>query len=56
MTENNQKGFLTELQCELFFTEKNILLSKPIVQDSRYDYIIDMTNNYKGDGNLKNMW
>ena len=23
---------------------------------SRYDYIIDMTNNYKGDGNLKNMW
>ena len=23
---------------------------------SRYDYIIDMSNNYKGDGNLKNMW
>ena len=23
---------------------------------SRYDYIIDMTNNYKGDGNLKKMW
>ncbi len=22
----------------------------------RYDYIIDMSNNYKGDGNLKNMW
>lgn len=42
MTENNQKGFLTELQCELFFTEKNILLSKPIVQDSRYDYIMEV--------------
>lgn len=23
---------------------------------SRYDYIIDMSKNYKGDGNLKNMW
>ena len=23
---------------------------------SRYDYIIDMSNNYKGDGNLKSMW
>ena len=22
----------------------------------RYDYIIDMTDNYKGDGNLRNMW
>lgn len=22
----------------------------------RYDYIIDMSNNYKGDGNLRNMW
>lgn len=42
MTDNNQKGFITELQCELFFTQKNILLSKPITQDSRYDYIADI--------------
>ena len=41
MTENNQKGFLTELQCELFFIQHQLLLSKPIIQDSRYDYILD---------------
>lgn len=35
---------MTELQCELFFTEKNILLSKPITQDSRYDYIADINH------------
>ena len=41
MTENNQKGFLTELQCELYFNSKGILLSKPIMADSRYDYIME---------------
>lgn len=41
MTENNQKGFLTELQCELYFISKGILLSKPIMADSRYDYIME---------------
>lgn len=41
MTENNQKGLLTELQCELYFSSKNLLLSKPICQDSRYDYVLD---------------
>ena len=41
MTENNQKGLLTELQCELYFTSNNLLLSQPISQDSRYDYILD---------------
>ena len=44
MTDNNKKGLLTELHCELYFSEKNILLSKPINTDSRYDYIMD----YKG--------
>jgi hypothetical protein len=44
MTENNQKGFLTELQCELFFTQHKLLLSKPIIQDSRYDYILDLNS------------
>lgn len=41
MTENNKKGLLTELYCELYFSKNNILLSKPITQDSRYDYIMD---------------
>ena len=44
MTENNQKGFITELQCELYFTQKGLLLSKPILQDSRYDYILDVNH------------
>ena len=46
MTESNQKGLLTELQCELFFTSRKILLSKPITQDSRYDYIADYNNHF----------
>lgn len=41
MTDNNQKGALTELQCELFFLSQKILLSKPVITDSRYDYIMD---------------
>lgn len=41
MTDNNQKGALTELQCELFFLSRKILLSKPVIADSRYDYIMD---------------
>lgn len=41
MTSNNQKGRITEIQCELYFTQNNILLSKPICQDSRYDYIME---------------
>ena len=41
MTKNNQKGLLTELNCEICFTKRNILLSKPISQDSKYDYIME---------------
>lgn len=41
MTDNNQKGYLTELYFEMFCTQRKILLSKPIIQDSRYDYIME---------------
>lgn len=41
MTDSNQKGLITELFCELFFTKNKIMLSKPIAQDSRYDYIME---------------
>lgn len=41
MTDNNQKGALTELQCELCFLSRKILLSEPIIADSKYDYIMD---------------
>ena len=41
MTDSNQRGVLTELHYELFCTERKILLSKPIIQDSRYDYVME---------------
>lgn len=42
MIESSQKGLLTELQCQADFTELGILLSQPITQDSRYDFIADI--------------
>ena len=42
MQDNTIKGVLTELQCQKDFIEKGILVSKPIVQDSRYDFIADI--------------
>lgn len=46
MNETKQKGLITELQCELAFSELGILLSKPIVEDSRYDYVADLGNHF----------
>ena len=42
MQENTIKGTLTELQCQKDFIQKGILVSQPIVQDSKYDFIIDL--------------
>lgn len=42
MIESSQKGLLTELQCQADFTGLGILLSQPITQDSRYDFIADI--------------
>ena len=42
MQENIKKGLLTELQCELDFTNLGYVVSKPITADSRYDYIVDI--------------
>lgn len=42
MKENTKKGLLTELQCELDFSKKGFVVSKPITADSRYDYIVDI--------------
>lgn len=44
MQENTIKGTLTELQCQKDFIQKGILISQPIVQDSKYDFIIDFNN------------
>lgn len=35
-------GLSTEIQCQLAFTQLNIVLSKPITTDSRYDFIADV--------------
>lgn len=37
-----QKGLLTELQCQKDFSNLGILLSQPIVNDSRYDFLADI--------------
>ena len=42
MIDSSQKGLLTELQCQADFTRLGILLSQPITQDSRYDFIADI--------------
>lgn len=42
MHNNIQKGLLTELHCQIDFSNWGILLSQPIVPDSRYDYIADI--------------
>lgn len=37
-------GLSIEIQCQLAFTQLNIVLSKPITQDSKYDFIADINN------------
>lgn len=42
MNNNTQLGLTTELLCQLDFSQRNILLSQPITNDSRYDFIADI--------------
>jgi hypothetical protein len=42
MQDNTIKGVLTELQCQKDFIEQGVLVSQPITQDSKYDYIVDI--------------
>ena len=44
MYQTNQKGLLTELHCQLAFTEAGISLFVPISQDSKADFIADINN------------
>ena len=46
MNETKQKGLITEIECELAFAKLGILLSKPVAEDNRYDYIADLDNNF----------
>ena len=40
MQANTIKGALTELQCQKDFLTAGILVSQPIVTDSKYDFIV----------------
>lgn len=42
MCDNNIKGKITELRCQQDFIERGILVSQPIVADSKYDFIVDI--------------
>lgn len=42
MNVNSQKGIITELKCQYDFSRYGILLSQPIIPDSRYDFIADI--------------
>ena len=44
MVESTVKGLLTELYCQTAFSKYSILLSKPIIQDSKYDFIADINH------------
>ena len=44
MVESTKKGLLTELYCKIAFTKYGFLLSQPLVQDSKYDYIADINH------------
>ena len=44
MNYTSQKGLLIEIQCQKKFTECGILLSQPIINDSRYDFLADINN------------
>lgn len=45
INSRTQKGLLTELYCQKAFTELGIMLSAPIMSDSRYDFIADIQGN-----------
>lgn len=44
MNYSTQKGLMTELSCQTDFTRYGILLSQPIINDSRYDFLADINN------------
>lgn len=42
MNEAKQKGLITELQCQTFFTQLGYNVSIPLGEDCRYDMIVDV--------------
>lgn len=44
MNENLKSGALTELKCQMFLIENDFIISKPILDNARYDLILDYNN------------
>lgn len=44
MNENLKKGAITELKCQMFLIENNFVISKPILDNARYDLLLDYNN------------
>lgn len=42
MNYTTQKGLITEIECQKDFASLGILLSQPIINDSRYDFLADI--------------
>lgn len=46
MNEMKQKGLLTEIHCQLAFTELGFLVMIPQSEDSRYDFVVDVQGKF----------
>lgn len=44
MNENLKSGAITELKCQMFLIENNCIISKPILNNARYDLLLDYNN------------
>lgn len=45
MNITKQKGLITELHCQLAFSNLGFTVCTPICEDSRYDFIVDINKN-----------
>lgn len=44
MNENLKSGAITELKCQMFLIKHDFIISKPILDNARYDLLLDYNN------------
>lgn len=44
MNENLKKGAITELKCQIHLIKNDFVISKPILDNARYDLLLDYNN------------
>ena len=44
MNENLKKGAITELKCQMHLIENDFIISKPVLDNARYDLLLDYNN------------